>query len=173
VTKIYNRIFNEALDFEIGYKNRKIINSNHALLRIKNRSYDRFAKEELLKIYNDTIKVIIEKHNDIKGEYGFHSKSTGVGGIVIWDRPGDRRADNGLNNFIIKTLLPIRNNHSFTNINAEIIVEKQIIDWAKENGLTGKKRKGLCENIKDDYFSTVFFEGELYDFNLDGYILVD
>ena len=93
----------------------------------------------------------------------------------MWERSGDKKLDKGFNNFIIKTILPIKKYHHFTNVNAQIIVEKQIVEWAKQNGFSGQKKKYMCENINDtdsDFF-VIMFEGKLYDFKLDGYILVE
>ena len=152
---------------------REIIDTKHSLARWKER-YTQISPTVVNRVLNDVIQEILHTYKDKGGEYGFHSKSTGIGGIAYWERYGDPRFDTGKNNLVIKTMFPIKKFHTYRNVDATIIVENHIIEWAKSKGFTGEKKKYLCENYKNkDYsFWVSFFEGNLYAFKLDGYIVV-
>lgn len=171
--------FEENKPLFIGNYNRKVIDTKHSLDQFVNRNIKVISKSIMKRIINDVINEIIENYNDKEGQYGYHSKSTGVGGVVMWRRENDPRNDDGKNHFILKTVLPIKKFHHFNNVEAQIIVEKQVILWAKEKGFTGKKKQNLCESFYEqheyfeDDFNVTFFEGRLYEFELDGYILIN
>ena len=125
------------------------------------------------------MKRILRDYNDRSGQYGFHSKSTGIGGIITWRQEGNPAVNDNKNHAIITTLFPIKKIHTFKNVTAQIIVESQMVLWAKEKGMKREKRySGICqilseshENCLDDFYLP-FFENRMYDLCLSGYILV-
>jgi len=157
---------------------RKIIDTKHSLERYLQRYSDIFSKEQIDTLIHNVEKIIISNYKDIEGQYGWHSKSTGAGGIITWRKdyhnPSDKR-----NHSIITSLFPIKKFHIFKDVNATIIIEKHVIEWAKEKGFKQKFKEGFCESYFDkeedyeDEFYVNFFEGKLYDFQLDGYIIID
>jgi len=163
------------------YRGRKIIDTKHSIERYIQRYVGQISKTTVEEVFKKVIDEIFDRYKDKIGEYGFHSKSTGIGGVCIWRREGDPRFDDGNYHFIIKSLFPIKKFHTYNNVDPKIIVEKHVIEWAKEKGFTGKRVEGLCENFSnidyEDYheydFSVFFYEGKLHDFYLDGYILID
>lgn len=155
---------------------RKIIDTNHSIDRYLLRYDAILSKEQIDNILKDVIKKIIINYDNKEGTYGFHSKSTGAGGIIDW-RPDNKNLIDTQNHANIVSLFPIKQFHNFRPEDIKIIVEKQVILWAKENGFKLKeslKQENLCESYKmsDDHYVS-FFEGKLYDFILDGYILVN
>jgi len=175
--KRYKRKFQEvSFEYYKGYKDRYIIATKHSIDRYIDR-YSFISQNDLLKVISSVMKKIIEKYNDTTGTYGFHSKSTGIGGIINWRL--DYKGKNKENNAVLVSLFPIKKFHTFRNVDAEILVEKQIILWAKEKGFNKSFFKfNLCESYVDeqmyieDNFYVNFWNGKLYNSKLDGYILV-
>lgn len=122
-------------------ESRKIVNTAHSIDRAKddNRfgkviqkdfgSFDKF-KAKVDMVIRRAMKEIMRKHKDARGQYGVHSKSTGIGVIVDW-RPDDSVPD-GKNHAVIVTLLPVRNSHSYKPGTTEVVVENttyEIVDF--------------------------------------------
>jgi len=158
---------------------RKTIDTKHGLERYALRYFSDFSKEELNDMIVDVKSKIISDFSDKEGQYGWHSKSTGAGGIIDW-RPDFKNIQDKKNHAIIVTNFPVKKHHNFRDVNASIIIEQQVIEWAKEKGFGKRKiEENLCEFFTekhDEYinsFYVAFFEGELNDFHLDGYILIN
>jgi hypothetical protein len=155
---------------------RKIIDTKHSLERYVDRYKSEFSLEDLNQMLNEVMNKILDVHNDKEGTYGWHSKSTGAGGIIEWrldyKDPNDKN-----NNAIIVSLLPIKKFHNFKAGDVKIIIEKQVVLWIQEKGVDLKesiKKENFCESYRMGYDTYVsFFEGKLYDFYLDGYIFID
>ncbi len=157
--------------------NRKTIDTKHSLERYVLRYQDLFDKDKLNNMISEVKDKIIIEYDDKAGQYGWHSKSTGAGGIIDW-RPDFMSFKDKMNHAIIVTNFPVKKQHTFKNVDAVIIIEQQVMLWAKEKGFKKiKMNEGLCELFSEEYenqkFYVTFFEGKLYDFKLDGYILVD
>jgi broad-specificity NMP kinase len=168
---IIKKIFKEA-------EKRKIINTDHALERFEKR-YVFISKEKIKELIQDVSIKILDDYKDKEGVYGWHSKSTGAGGIINW-RPDIYTPQDKKNHAIIATLFPIKKYHTYKDVDAILIIENQIIEWAKEKGFGKRKiEENLCELFTekhDEYinsFYVAFFEGELNDFHLNGYILIN
>ncbi len=175
--KRYEPIY-ESVNIYDGYAGRMIIDTKHSIDRYSDRYNNILNKDTVNQVIQNVIKEILSDYNDTEGQYGFHSKSTGIGGIITWRRQGDPKLDDGNNHAVITTLFPIKKFHTFRNVDAELIVEQQVTLWAEEQGYKKEFKESLCESYgedhkfyKDDFFVS-FFEGKLYDFYLDGYVLV-
>lgn len=176
--KKYNPLIIEAEnEYHISYNNRYIIDTDHSIQRYTERYKDIISADTVYKVIGNVIKEILNKYKDREGKYGYHSKSTGIGGIIHWRLDGKRK--NNFNNAVIVSLFPIKKLHNFYDVDARIIVEKQLIEWAKEKGFKNIKKQNLCESYYDDHYNqgdnfyVSFFEGKLYDSKLDYYILID
>lgn len=164
-------------EYRKGYNNRYIIYTLHSVERYIERYSSNITEEILFSVIKNVMKNIIEKYNDQGGVYGYHSKSTGIGGIVDWRL--DYKGKNKENNAVLVSLFPVKKFHSFRNVDAQFIVEKHLILWAKEKGFSGKRKKNLCESYFDDQHITgyniyiSFFEGKLYDLPIDKYMVLE
>ena len=174
---MYKRRFKENYEYLKADNERYIIYTNHAIDRYLDRYKEIISYDILYSVVNNFIKSVILNFKDKGGVYGFHSKSTGIGGIINWRK--DNKGKNDKNNAVIVSLFPIKKFHNFKNIDAQIIVEQQIILWAKEKGFKNKFKENLCESYFDDqpeindncYIS--FFESTLYETNINEYLFLD
>jgi hypothetical protein len=165
------------------YANRDIIDTKHSIDRFKdndrfnNLASDDAFKSKVIDIVKHAISKIYKQYEDKEGNYGVHSKSTGIG-LVIDYRDDDKYKD-GYNDAIIITLLPIKKNHFFQKGTTKLIVEKQIemlgkILYEQEHGEKVLKESNTCAVAKEGNFDIVFWEGKLHDyFPIDTYIDVD
>ena len=122
---------------ELLSESRKIISTAHSLDRAKDDdrfgkviakdfgTFDKF-KAKVDMVIRRAIKKIMRNHKDERGQYGVHSKSTGIGVILDW-RPDASVSDNN-NHAVIVTLLPVRNSHSYKPGTTEVVVENQTFE---------------------------------------------
>jgi hypothetical protein len=154
---------------------RKTIDTTHAIERYHLRYKDKLPKDKIYFMIDEVKNKIISKYNDKEATYGWHSISTGAGGIIDWRKDTMNLKDVN-NHAIIVSLLPIKTFHTFKPTDIKIIIEKQVELLIKERGikLNENKEKNFCESyhLGNNVYAS-FFEGKLYDFYLDGYILVD
>ncbi len=156
----------------------KVIDTKHSVERYAQR-YDSFSKEQIDSLVRKAGKQVIKSHQDKTGNYGWHSMSTGAGGVFDW-RPDTYTPRDERNHAIIVSLFPPKPMHHFNRVNAKIIVENHVEYWAvKELGMSGKFVEALGEPESVEYledelpFYITFFEGKLHDLKLDGYIVID
>ena len=176
--KRYNPLIIEAEnEYHLSYHDRYIIDTDHSVQRYAERYKDIISDAVVYKVIGNVIKEIIDKYKDKECKYGYHSKSTGIGGIIHWRLDGKRK--NNFNNAVIVSLFPIKKFHTFRDVCAELIVEKHMIIWAREKGFKNMRKQNLCESYHDEHFNlednfyVSFFEGKIYDSKLDYYILID
>jgi len=172
--KRYKRIIEDTSD------DREIIDTKHAIERYAERYSSVYTKEKIDSVIQKVIEVIINKYKDKSGEYGFHSKSTLIGGVLDWVRYGDAKKDTGKNNAVIITLFPPKKIHTFKKVNAEILVEQIMYSLREQKGynwrLREDKRYGLGEiyyfdESKEHY--VVLFEREFYESTIQEYIVIE
>lgn len=160
---------------------REIIDTKHAVEQYVKRYSTIHSKEIVNDVIKKVMKVIIDKHDDKECEYGFHSRSTMIGGIISWTRYDDKNKDTGKNNAVIVTLFPPKRVHSFRDTCDNIFVENQIMFSLRHNRKFVERRKkrnlsGLCEcyYFSDDKKSFVaLFEGKFYDTSIEEYIVIE
>jgi len=166
----------EKFIYKNSKNNRKIFDTNHSIDRFKDRKKfnitDKEFRDKIIWVINNAIKKIIIDNSDESGNYGIHSKSTGIGLVVDWRKDTQRRDDQKNHAFIV-TLLPIRQSHTFRDVIATLFVE-QLIEWAKNKYKKQIKLEENTTNIVKEYnLSVIFWEGEYYDNNLLDIIIVD
>jgi len=159
---------------------RHIIDTKHAIDRYAERYSTIYTKEDINAVIRKVMAVIVNKYNDKPCEYGFHSKSTMIGGVISWERYGDARRDTGKNNAVIVTLFPPKRVHTFRDTCANVLVENQILFSLRGKRKfieqrTKQQKSGLCEVYyfnKEKSFIALF-EGNVWDTSIDEYIIVD
>jgi hypothetical protein len=166
------------------HRGRKIVDTRHSIDRFYDKerfnlpwSEEDFSKKIVWVISNAIDKILDEYHDQASNpttdsSYVIHSKSTGIGVVVVWRWEWDRYRTDDKNHAIIRTLLPVKQVHRVTHTgDILLIVEHQLRDWAIEQQ---RKNHILLENIfqegayshsNDDTFVVHLWEGEYWDCN--------
>lgn len=184
--KNYKPFLEKSEEYIGKFANRDIIDTFHSIDRYFDD--DRFNKwsgqkefkDKIVDVTKKAIAVIYKKHKDKEGRYGVHSKSTGIGLVLHWRE--DKKYIDGFNDAIIITILPIKKNPYFRDIDAKIIVEKQIESWGRatiKNKFNEEiiKEEDTCRvawsEERESDWQVIFWEGELHDYPpIDNFILV-
>jgi hypothetical protein len=174
----YKRIIEDTAD------DREIIDTKHAIERYVERYSSIYTKEQVKAVIRKVMDVILTKYKDKECEYAWHSKSTMMGGIIIWTRYGDARKDTGKNNAVIKTLFPPKAIHHANNVCAQIIVESHIMYALRKKGHNWRRTKPIYgfgenytfeedKNYKFPQSFIVLFEDKIYETSIDEYIVIE
>ena len=144
------------------------------------------TREDFIMTVYDKIKLAIEeiltKYNDQSSTYVVHSKSTGIGVVVEWRRDRFDKLDIN-NNAYIHSVLEIKKPAHYTTNPKDIymVVEKQIVEWAKRYQLETMGRRVSNESCMYDrvqtgdscneegfqYLKVHFFEGRVVNCDVD------
>jgi hypothetical protein len=155
------------------FRNRKIISTTHGIERLGDPNrFDQASKDaftrQLLVVIKDAMDLILDEYNDTPGTYVVHSKSTGIGVVLIWKRDTMTRRDKRYH-ALIKTVLPIRPAH-FKSKNTDVMIMTEILDQVNYYlQLTEKKFRSLKENthrfvrVKELGIELCLFENMLWD----------
>jgi len=155
---------------------RKIIDTNHAIDRFVQRYKFEFARYEVDDVIYKAMNKIVEEYNDKRGIYVVWSKSTHITVVINW-RPYYKSVSQ-VNHAIIVTLPPIKRSFSDLRTTEPDDIKIMVESFIKKTIISHnpKLKESSHKYIQKDNslgFDIFMENGEIYDYGIDHYIVID